>query len=184
VKTLLEAGIDPDITPKPDGVTPLAVAASAEAAWLLLAAGADKDRKVGDSVAIARACDRGREDVVAVLLEAGAAIPKSIRKDLVDSCARDGKIAMLHAFVKHDPTITVFRNPEVMASAIRQVAGRCSSTACSSTAANFRSFLTDASSRDPSRSPSWLSAPDAVKRAHPGRPVIRCAPPRTPATCR
>jgi ankyrin repeat protein len=119
VQVLLDAGIEPDAAPSPTGMTPLSLAANAEVARRLLDAGADEDRPVGDSVALALACDDGRRDVVAVLLDAGAAIPESVRKDMVESCARSGDVGILHRFVAREPAFSsLLRESEVMDYAI------------------------------------------------------------------
>jgi ankyrin repeat protein len=118
-QVLLDAGLAPDIAPSPTGKTPLSLAANAEVAKLLLAAGADKDRSVGNSVALAIACDDERRDVVAVLLDVGAAIPESVRKDMVESCARHGDVGTLHRLVSREREIAkLLREGEVMEYAI------------------------------------------------------------------
>jgi ankyrin repeat protein len=118
-QVLLDAGLAPDSAPSPTGRTPLSLAANAEVAKLLLAAGADKDRIVGDSVALAIACDHERRDVAAVLLDAGAVIPESVRKHVVESCARHGDVGTLHRLVSREREIAeLLREPDVMAYAI------------------------------------------------------------------
>jgi ankyrin repeat protein len=119
VSVLLDAGIEPDVSPSPTGMTPLSLAANAEVAKRLLAAGADKDRFVGDTVALARACERERRDVVAVSLDAGAAVPESVRKDIVESCARNGDAGTLHRIIAREAAVaSLLREPEVMEYAI------------------------------------------------------------------
>jgi ankyrin repeat protein len=120
VQLLLDAGLAPDIAPSATGATPLSLAANAEVANLLLAAGADKDRPVGNSVALAIACERERWDVAAALLDAGAALPESVHQDIVESCVRSGSVGTLHRLVSRERALaSLLCDPEVMESAIR-----------------------------------------------------------------
>jgi ankyrin repeat protein len=119
VQMLLDAGLAPDISPSANGTTPLSLAANAEVAKLLLAAGADKDRLVGDSVALTLACDGDRRDVAAVLLDADAALPESMWKDTVESCVRNGDVGTLHRLVSRERALaSLLREPEMMELAI------------------------------------------------------------------
>jgi ankyrin repeat protein len=119
VQMLLDAGLAPDIAPSATGPTPLSLAANAEVAKLLLAAGADKDRPVGDSVALARACADQRRDVASVLLDAGAALPEAVRRDIVESCVRNGDVGTLHRLVSRErELVSLLCDPEMMKYAI------------------------------------------------------------------
>jgi hypothetical protein len=119
VQTLLDAGTPPDIAPSATGATPLSLAANAEVAKLLLTAGADKDRLVGDTVALAIACDSDRRDVAAVLLDAGAAVPESLRENVVESCVRNGDVGTLHRLVSRERALaSLLCNPDLMERAI------------------------------------------------------------------
>ena len=72
---------------------------------------------VGYELAIA--CDDEHRDVVGVLLDAGAAIPESVRKDIVDSCARSGDAGTLRRLVGREPALgSLLCEPDVMDCAI------------------------------------------------------------------
>jgi ankyrin repeat protein len=114
VEVLLAVGIDPNVA-APSGRTPLSHAAHAEIAKLLLGAGADKDLPVGDSVALAFAFEDERNDVVEVLLDAGAAIPEPARKGIVEACVRAGNLGILRRLLQIEPGLkATLRDPELM----------------------------------------------------------------------
>jgi hypothetical protein len=118
VGVCLQAGVDPNIA-SPHGATPLSVASTAEVAQMLLDAGADKDRPVGESVAIAIAYDHDHFEVAEVLLGAGAKIPKLARRSILVSLAHASQIGAIQRLVKHDPGfVEVLADPELMDIAI------------------------------------------------------------------
>lgn len=165
LQVLLDAGIDPDIGWQ-SGTTPLALAANAEIARLLLGAGADKDRPVGNSVALAIAFERERIDVVEVLLDAGAAIPESGRKAMVESCARAGNLGALRRLAKLEPGIVeFFRDPDTMKSAIQGGESVLVDFLLDAGATLPESFLEDAiRSSSVALAEHALQTPDALQR--------------------
>jgi hypothetical protein len=119
VQLLLDAGIPADIASSATATTPLAWAASAEVVRLLLLAGADRDRQVGNATVLVAASRRGHDAAVIALLEAGATIPAACRGELVRHCAERGAVATLRALLQRDPSIaSALREPAVIAAAI------------------------------------------------------------------
>lgn len=119
VRVLLDAGIDPDVVPERDGMTPLVMAASGEIARCLLDAGAERDRPVYDIPPLVRACTGGRSDVARVLIEAGAAIPPQSIAAMARGCARHGDLATLMALATRSREFaSALLSPVVTAAAI------------------------------------------------------------------
>jgi ankyrin repeat protein len=118
-RVLLETKLAIDATGE-RGETPLAVAATAKVAELLLEAGADPAHRLDGRSLLLAVSDAGRDDVVALLLARGIAIAADEREALAESCASGGRLATLRALVDHDPRMTeVLRAPAVMKAAVR-----------------------------------------------------------------
>jgi hypothetical protein len=117
IGVLIEAGLDPN-GPSP----PLAKATTGEAAKRLLEAGADPNATVNKDKwpLLCLAANRGREDVFAVLLAAGAKLPEANHAEVVLDCARHGWLDALSALVKRQPAIgKQIAAPAVMKAAVR-----------------------------------------------------------------
>lgn len=123
VRVLLEAGSPVDRRQGEAGATPLGVAKGGDVVRVLLAAGADKDVQAHERSPLELACYDAADNAGAIfaLLEAGAALPEGeALSAMLESCAREGALDVLHALVARDPAVKVaLRHPDVVAAAVR-----------------------------------------------------------------